>query len=375
MEYNMKKSALQSSAYLLPLTEKIPHELKNIPRWVVWKNKMPFDARCANSNASVSDEQTWSTYEQALTAYEEGGYDGIGFVFNGDGLVGIDIDACVIDGVASESAMSLMYEIGCGYIEISPSGTGLHGLGYALNCKPKGRRGIYKGVNVELYSTKRFFTITGHVIQDGRFRDLAGFFYVYDNLKSSITTEDTEDTEETDSMSSVDDFVFPTSTILTAYGQRNAKLFELARHLKGRHPDASCDDMIPLLKQWHSLHIDMMRTKDFTETRIDFEYAWNKVEHPSTFIFEKIAKEKPVTFDSIAAEVYGQAGGLLMHICQELQKLTGKEPFFISVRTAGAQLNIHHTSAAKLLKNFVQRKWLVIEAESTPRKASRYRIP
>jgi len=375
MEYNMKKSALQSSAYLLPLTEKIPDELKNIPRWVVWKNKMPFDARCANSNASVSDEQTWSTYEQALTAYEEGGYDGIGFVFNGDGLVGIDIDDCVKDGVASEEAMSLLYDIGCAYIEISPSGTGLHGLGYAINCKPKGKRGIYKGVNVELYSTKRFFTVTGHVILGGRLRNLAGFAYVYDNMKSNITTEDTEDTEETDSMSSVDGFVFPASTVLTAYGQRNGKLFELARHLKGKYPYASCDDMLPFVKRWHALHLEMMRTKEFTETRIDFEYAWNRVEHPSTFILEKIARKKPDTFDSIATQFYGPAGGLLMHICQELQQFSGKDPFFISARIAGAMLNMHHTSAAKLLKSFVQREWLVIEAESTPRKAIRYRIP
>lgn len=33
--------------------------------------------------------RTWATFDQAQTAYEEGGYSGVGFVLNGDGIVGV----------------------------------------------------------------------------------------------------------------------------------------------------------------------------------------------------------------------------------------------------------------------------------------------
>ena len=378
MEHNMKTSASKSSTYLKPLIEKIPLELKNIPRWVVWKkDKIPFDARYTNSTASVSDEKTWSTYEQALTAYEEGGYEGIGFVFNGDGIVGIDIDNCVNRGKPSDAAISLLQRIGCSYIEISPSGTGLHGLGKVIACNPIGRPSRLNGLQVEMYSTGRFFTVTGHAIFDGHLEILRHFNTVYDELKPSLTTEvteATEATEATDSVTSVGKFIFPSITIPSTYGERNTKLFLLARHLKGLYPEAKCDDVIPLVKEWHSMCINEISTKEFFITRLTFENAWSNVKHPSTFIFERIEKEKPSTFDSPAADLYGQVGGLLFYMCQELQKFSGNEPFFISCRTAGKQLNIDHKDAANLLSQFVSRNWLILVKKGSGKTASRYRI-
>ena len=67
----------------------MPAELIQLSRWVCWKDKkVPYIATALNSKASVTDEGTWATFEQTKTAYEEGGYEGVGFVLNGDGIVG-----------------------------------------------------------------------------------------------------------------------------------------------------------------------------------------------------------------------------------------------------------------------------------------------
>ena len=146
---------------LTPDFHAMPTELCSIPRWVVWKDaKVPYRATAVNGKASVTDPCTWSTFLQAQTAYEEGDYHGVGFVLAGDGIVGVDLDKCVQDGEPMPAALGLMDRVGCQYIELSPSGTGLRGFGYGHNIR--GRRGRLDDINIELYATKRYLTVTGH---------------------------------------------------------------------------------------------------------------------------------------------------------------------------------------------------------------------
>ena len=81
---------------LEPTFQNIPADLVAINRWVVWAyetgtgikpKKVPKCAAVLNSNASVIDPDTWTSFEQTQTAYEEGGFSGVGIVLNGDGLV------------------------------------------------------------------------------------------------------------------------------------------------------------------------------------------------------------------------------------------------------------------------------------------------
>lgn len=57
-------------------------------------------------------------------------------------------------GEPAPAALGLLDRVGCKYIELSPSGTGLRGFGYGDNIT--GRRGQLDGVNVELYASKRY---------------------------------------------------------------------------------------------------------------------------------------------------------------------------------------------------------------------------
>jgi hypothetical protein len=179
--------------FLQPQFEKMPLELKEIAHWVVWRAeggggtkpiKVPYDPTLPNSRAKSNDSQTWGTYEQAETAFMEGGYTGVGFVLNGDRVVGIDIDHCVVDGTPSAASMSLMRQLGVKYIETSPSGTGIRGFGYAQNLE-KGVNGTIEGLKVELYSDLRFLTVTGHVLSNGPLCQLDGFKELADKIRET----------------------------------------------------------------------------------------------------------------------------------------------------------------------------------------------
>jgi putative DNA primase/helicase len=154
-------------ASILPVKpENIPHELKNRPQWVVWKavgdkpEKVPYSAQ-DELRASTTDLLTWSTFEEAHDALRAGRYSGLGFVFSSaDPFTGIDLDKCVDlqTGEIAAWAMEIIRHFDS-YAELSATGTGVHVIVKGLQV-PNRRKG-----EVEVYSSKRFFTFTGHVLE------------------------------------------------------------------------------------------------------------------------------------------------------------------------------------------------------------------
>ena len=71
----------------------IPQELMLLPQWVCTKgdSKMPIDA-LYGTPASSTNPQTWSHFPTAKGRVELGIFDHVGFVFNDNGIVGVDID-------------------------------------------------------------------------------------------------------------------------------------------------------------------------------------------------------------------------------------------------------------------------------------------
>lgn len=147
--------------------KKIPLELKQLPHWVGWKymqrpgedhkRKVPINAMDGQP-AKSNDPTTWCDFDTACLGKERFGLDGIGFMFSGDGIFGIDIDHCYdpetqeLDPAAAEIIETVQ-----SYTELSPSGTGIHILCKGVLPEGRKRRGA-----VEMYSTLRYFTVTGN---------------------------------------------------------------------------------------------------------------------------------------------------------------------------------------------------------------------
>jgi len=117
-----------------------------------------------------------------VAAFNEGGYTGIGLVLDGNGMVGVDIDNCVLNGVIDPAATELLASLEATYIEMSPSGTGLRAFGYAEKLS-SGVNATYNHLKVELYSDGRYLTVTGHVIENGPIGPLVGFGALADRIR------------------------------------------------------------------------------------------------------------------------------------------------------------------------------------------------
>ena len=154
-----------------PKFANFPAELKLLPNWVLWRylppkskkggkwRKVPFQPN--GKAASSTDRATWSEFDACCAAYARGGFDGLGFVFDGeigtDGLCygGVDLDACVRDGEVQSLARERIKRLNT-YTERSVSGTGIHCIARA---EPLDH--IVKFDGVEIYTTGRYFTFTG----------------------------------------------------------------------------------------------------------------------------------------------------------------------------------------------------------------------
>jgi putative DNA primase/helicase len=148
------------------IIENIPEELKARRQWVAWKlehrgselTKVPYDPR-SGRRARSNDLMTWVTFEEALAAVEAGHYAGVGFVLcSGDPYTGLDLDHCrdPETGEVAQWAKEIIETVSA-YAEVSPSGEGVHLIvrGELPNSRREG---------VEVYSTRRFLTMTGRAL-------------------------------------------------------------------------------------------------------------------------------------------------------------------------------------------------------------------
>ncbi len=159
----------------------VPHELREMPRWIGWRyeqregrlTKVP--ASLANGHAiAVTEPSHWQNFDTALDGLaSEHSLAGLGVVFSGDGLLGIDLDGCVDErGSLTPEAREILDALGS-YAEYSPSGTGVKV--FARGSKPRWARCRSKSVagmrEIEIYDNARFFTVTGHAV-DGCPREI-----------------------------------------------------------------------------------------------------------------------------------------------------------------------------------------------------------
>lgn len=154
----------------------LPSEMRERQQWVLWRliwkhgrwAKIPHTL--ADRWASTSDPKTWGAFDDIWKSYRscragcgmEGGYEGVGFVFSdADPFTGVDLDCSLAMGkILTPWARPILERFEPAYCEISPSGTGLK-LWCRGQWKGEGNKYPYQGGEVEVYSTGRFFCVTG----------------------------------------------------------------------------------------------------------------------------------------------------------------------------------------------------------------------
>jgi len=158
--------------------ENIPSELKQRKRWLGMKliydkdlgkpSKIPINCNTGDMGSSTS-EATWSSFSDAIAAVWCYKLDGIGFAL-GDGILGIDIDHCVVEGKTYPEVQEII-DLLDSYTEYSYSGTGIHILSLGekpediIACKKKNFNG--KGSDLEIYDKGRYFVVTGKIYGKG----------------------------------------------------------------------------------------------------------------------------------------------------------------------------------------------------------------
>lgn len=156
----------------------IPAELCATPRWVCWRQeerpdgngemkatKVPYRAD-GKGRASTTKPATWSSFEAAVAAVQDGGFSGIGFVFcDDDDLMGIDLDHCrdPRSGVIARDARQIIDAFAT-YTEVSASGSGVHLILRGQLPAGAGNRAKLGSIGVEMYESGRYFVMTGDVL-------------------------------------------------------------------------------------------------------------------------------------------------------------------------------------------------------------------
>lgn len=161
----------------------VPEAMQQARRWLVWRalaaedpakkpRKVPFYADGSPRRGALDtaeDQARLVILEQALAAVRTGPFTGVGFALGPDGSgqwwQGIDFDQ-----IEAHPALATLVGRLPGYVEVSPSGQGVHAVGLGAEFAALGSNAS----GIEAYSAGRYFTVTGAALR-GAPEDLAPF--------------------------------------------------------------------------------------------------------------------------------------------------------------------------------------------------------
>ncbi len=162
--------------------KRIPANLRDKKAWLCYRvttinpktgkfNKIPVYPRSGENRngvqGSIEDLNNLGTYDVALAGLErDKSLAGIGLATLAEfGVVALDVDHCVIDGLVSPKVLDMICDT---YAEYSPSGTGIRAFWFGHANDGKNHTDGF-----ELFHSKGFVTVTGDQLKD-TFYELVG---------------------------------------------------------------------------------------------------------------------------------------------------------------------------------------------------------
>jgi len=359
----------------------LPSELTSRARWVLWRDgKVPYCARQPRRRASCTDPKTWASFDAALAAHNADGNCGLGFVL-GDGIAAVDIDHDT-----GEMARFLLESVGCGYIEVSPSGDGLHGWALSGDRLPR-KKGVLDGLHVEVYSADRYMTVTGRALARQPLRRTDGILRLAMSLQREAKAirefpapTFPESKESSESTESIEDHVEASKALGVSgeflpkkRGERNSKIFDWCRHVKTIDPTATVQQQTRYAVEWFNAAKDVIGTKDAAVTIDDFLRGWSSALPESFDLAGVAAAASTVPVPALVADALGDHV-LAYQLCVVLQREMGDKPFFMPVRTLAGYLGTSHVTAGAILRILRALGVLVVAKEHTRTTATRYYV-
>lgn len=136
-------------------------------------------------------------------------------------------------------------------------------------------------------------------------------------------------------------------------GQRNSKIFELARRLLAQSTERSSERNQMVFDRWWDEARHFVGTKDYAVSLADWTIAIEKattpLHDPVSVCLLRAREESPPLW---TARMDPKCR-ILASLCRELQRMHGDDPFFLSARTAGKAIDVTHATAHAWLRIFV----------------------
>lgn len=172
----------------IPLpVETMAQKMVQARRWLLWRSipnpgrkpkKVPLyaDGQFRGTTDTPEDIASLVTYEEACRVFEAnpGKYTGLGFALGPDGTGNV-WQGADFDGVGARPMLLKLAEQLPGYRETSPSGDGLHVIGYG----PTLFENLPQHEGVEAYCSGRFFTVTMQHVMDSPIVDMGPAVVAY----------------------------------------------------------------------------------------------------------------------------------------------------------------------------------------------------
>lgn len=383
----------------------IPEWMRNVDRWILWRisdgKKVPVSVT-SGKPIKVNKEGVGWCFEQAVAGLSRLGQTGLGLILNGDGLVAVDLDDCLdAAGLKAPGVDELLSRLGGAYVEISPSGNGIHAFGFSSCNSHTGINAKLGDLHVEMYCDKRYMTVTGNRLEGYNSCDCSDQISGYESLLAELVsqksvqnrrqynahlTQETQvfqvpqEIEDTNEMQASGTGLFckiaqlPYKCQVHAHRQRNRACFQLARWVKAYAPNASLSDLKAFVSRWHQYNLSNMQTKEFDETWVEFLYNLQRVDFPFGQSISDVLSDLPELPVELQDHGLGAKATFLLQLCLGLARRSDDGVFFLSGHVAANHLECSAQWTYKLLSVFVDRGYLELLSKGVRTKASEYRM-